>query len=265
MSLKKKMVPLPIDIEEELERRGYDPTTISEVVPPARRPLELKPTEYSIEDTSIDITLTDYQELIGWDHNFDLSFEFELLDYYAYNGRRSEKPPKQATAILLMNGTVVDTEQISPVPEVGNCRSVKLSHHLEEEFYATPTVQIRYGVIVEGEDRYHMSIRDESILNMVPVSRKFTEAKFRLYGLTVDDRSREEVIDVLRIVRSKFRYVEQAINRFESDVDVSNVSSLEEMEKDEILEEIEKLSETIGYYHRVFGLYKEQQVEEDHH
>ncbi|APX95382.1 hypothetical protein [Natronorubrum daqingense] len=259
------MVPLPINIEEELERRGYDPTTISEVVPPARRPLELKSTEYSIDDTYIDITLTDYQELIGWDHNFELSFHFELLNYYAYNGKRTEKPPKQATALLLMDGTIVDTEQISPVPEVGTRWSVKLSYHLGEEFYATPTVPIRYGIIVEGEDRYHMSIRDESILNMVPVSREFTEAKSRLHGLTVNDQSREEVINTLRNVRSKLRYIEQTVNRFNSDVNMCDVNNLEEMDKDEILEEIEELSGTIEDYHRVFGLDKEQQVRENNH
>lgn len=66
---------------------------------------------------------------------------------------------------------------------MGTCRSVELSYYLGEEFFATPTVQIRYGIIVEGEDRYHMSVRDEYVLNMVPVSREFTEAKFRLHGV----------------------------------------------------------------------------------
>jgi hypothetical protein len=258
-------VHLPIDIEDELENRGYDPSHATDVVPPARRPLELKPTEYSVEDTYIDITLIDNQELIGWDHDHELSFGVELLDYYAYNGSDSQKPPKQATAILLMDGTVVDTEQITPVPKVGSPREMTLSYTLDEDFYSTPVVQIRYGILVEGEQRYHMSIRDESVLNMIPVAKEFTEAKFRLSQLTMDDRSQAEVIDTLRVVRSKVRYIEKAIKQLEYDTDGFEFTDLDGMNQEEILDEVGRLADIIRNYHQTFGLDENSETEEHHH
>lgn len=249
----KMIVPLPIDIEGELERRGYDPTNVTDVVPPARRPLEYKQTEYSIEDTYIEITLDDCPDMIGWDHDLELSFGVNLLDYYSYNGKNIEEPPKQATAILLLDNTVVDTKRVTPVPEVGTRRDVSLSYTLNEEFYSTPIVQIRYGIIVEGENRYHMSVRDESLLNIVPVSLRFTEAKFRLRGLTVDDRSEDDLMDTLRAVRSKLDYVEQAIGKSMSGFDLLPNNNIEEMSHDELLDEIETLSEIIEVYGVLFG------------
>lgn len=257
-SFEEIVVPLPRDIEEELEQRGYDSTNATEVVPPARRPLELKPTEYSVDDTYIDITLTNSQELIGWDHEFEIVFDIELLDYYAANGKETETPPKQATAILLMNGSVVDIERLSPVPKVGARREVNLSYDLDEEFYATPTIQLRYGVVIEQEQRFHMSMRDESVLNIVPVSQEFTEAKYRLLTQIDNYSSLDEMVDTLRIVRSKLSYVEEAIRQSDSSEDIIDPVDLDQLDKADIQSEVGRTLDHIEHYNQAFGLNEEK-------
>jgi len=201
-------VALPTDIEAVIADRGYNPEAIQDCTPIKRLEPDARSQEYSTDDSHIRIDLEEAPDLIGWSQPFELSFEVEPLDYYAFNRRQEATPPSEVTALLLVDGTVVQATQLDSQIDVGKPTTVHIGYQPTNRYSAHPTVQFQYGVHLEGLACSHLSLRPATAINGVPLFEKLTSADIALktmHGPEQPDPS--EIAAQLRTVRANLYYI----------------------------------------------------------